>query len=76
MLSVIANTSLLYGVQIITRRGRKTVVVLPFDEYERLVKPVDRLAKFLLDSPLLGSELTIDRDKCPPRDIEIEPWTI
>jgi len=31
------------------------------------------LAQFLLASPMLGSELTIERDKRPPRDIEIEP---
>jgi len=71
--SELVERALVNGVQIITRRGRKTVVVLPFDEYERLAKPADSLAKFLLDSPLLGSELTIERDKRPPRDIEIEP---
>ena len=71
--SELVERALVNGVQIITRRGRKTVVVLPFDEYERLAKPADSLAQFLLVSPMLGSELTIERDKRPPRDIEIEP---
>ena len=71
--SELVDRALDNGVQIITRRGRKTVVVLPFDEYERLAKPTDSLAQFLLASPLLGSNLTIERDKRPPRNIEIEP---
>jgi prevent-host-death family protein len=61
------------GVQIITRRGRNTVVLLPFDEYIRLTKRTESLAQFLLASPLAGSELTIERDKSTPRNLEIEP---
>ena len=71
--SELVERALENGAQIVTRRGRKTVVVLPIDEYERLVKPADSLAQFLLASPMLGSELTIARDKRPPRDIQIEP---
>lgn len=61
------------GVQIVTRRGRKTVVILSFDEYERLTKRAESLTQFLLASPLAGSELVIDRDQSTPRDLEIEP---
>ena len=61
------------GAQIVTRRGQKTVVVVPFDEYQRLTKRTDSLAQFLLASPLTGSDLTIERDKSTPRSIEIEP---
>ena len=71
--SELVERALENGAQIVTRRGRKTVVVLPIGEYERLVKPADSLAQFLLASPMLGSELTIARDKRPPRDIQIEP---
>ena len=71
--SELVERALANGAQIVTRRGRKTVVVLPFDEYERLAKPTDSLAQFLLASPMPGSELTIERDKRPPREIEIEP---
>ncbi|MCU0486284.1 MAG: type II toxin-antitoxin system Phd/YefM family antitoxin [Anaerolineales bacterium] len=70
--SELVERALANGVQIVTRRGRKTVVVLPFDEYERLTKPSDSLAQFLLASPLSGSGLTITRDKSTPRNIEIE----
>ena len=60
------------GVQIVTRRGRKTVVILPFDEYERLTKHSVSLSQFLLTSPLAGSQLIIERDKSTPRSLEIE----
>ena len=70
--SELVERALANGAQIVTRRGRKTVVVLPFDEYERLAKPSDSLTAFLLASPLSGSGLTITRDKSTPRNIEIE----
>ena len=70
--SELVERALANGAQIVTRRGKKTVVVLPFDEYERLAKPSDSLAQFLLTSPLAGSGLTITRDKSTPRTIEIE----
>ena len=71
--SELVEQALANGVQIVTRRGQKTVVVLPFEEYQRLAKPSDSLAQFLMSSPLPGSELTIERDKRSPRNIEIEP---
>ena len=61
------------GVQIVTRRGHKTVVILPYDEYERLIKRTESLSQFHLTSPLAGSELVIERDKSTPRSFEIEP---
>ena len=71
--SEMVERALEYGVQIVTRRGRKTVVILPFDEYVRLTKRTESLAQFLLASPLAGSELIIERDQNTPRDLEIEP---
>ena len=60
------------GAQIVTRRGKKTVVVMPYDEYEKLTHQGGSLSKFLLSSPFGGSELAIERDKGMGRDIEIE----
>ena len=70
--SEMVERALVNGVQIVTRRGRKTVVILPFEEYEHLTKRTGSLALFLLASPLPGSDLTIERDKSTPRSIEIE----
>ncbi len=70
--SEVVDRALVQGVQIVTRRGRKTVVVMPFEEYERLTQRSGSLAQFMLDSPLAGSKLTIERDKNLPRTLQIE----
>lgn len=70
--SEVVDRALAQGVQIITRRGRKAVVVLPFAEYERLTRGGGSLAEYLLSSPLAGSELAIERDQDLPREIGIE----
>lgn len=71
--SEMIDRALANGVQIVTRRGQKTVAIVPFDEYQRLTKQSDSLAQFFLASPLAGSDLAIERDKSTPRNIEIEP---
>lgn len=70
--SEVVERALTQGTQIVTRRGKKTVVILPYEEYERLTQRRGSLTKFLLDSPLSGSGLKIERNKDLPRDIEIE----
>ena len=60
------------GTQIVTKRGKKTVVVMPYDEYEKLIHPGSSLADFLLSYPFGGSEIPLDRDKSVGRDVEIE----
>ena len=71
--SQMVDQALAQGVQIITRRGRKAVAMIPYAEYERLTQRSGSLAQFLLSSPLAGSELEIERDKSLPREIGIEP---
>ena len=71
--SELVDRALSQGAQIVTRRGRKAVVVLPFEEYERMTHRKGRLTQFLMDSPLQGTDLFIDRNKDLPRNIEIEP---
>lgn len=70
--SEVVEQTLRHGAQIVTRRGIKAVVVLPYEEYQRLTAPKDSLAHFLLTSPLANSELSLQRDKEYPRTIEIE----
>ncbi|MGD0610981.1 MAG: type II toxin-antitoxin system Phd/YefM family antitoxin [Anaerolineales bacterium] len=71
--SKVVDRALTQGAQIVTRRGKKAVVVMPFEEYERLTQRTGSLAQFLMASPLFGSELAIERDKSLPRIFEIEP---
>ena len=71
--SELVEQALTQGVQVVTRRGKKAVVVMPFSEYEKITHRQENLSEFLLKSPLAGCELTIERDKSLPRKIEIEP---
>ncbi len=71
--SEVVDRALAQGVQVVTRHGKKAVVVLPFEEYERLTRQRRTLSQFLLESPLAGSELVLERDQSLPRHIEIEP---
>jgi antitoxin Phd len=71
--SELVERTLQEGAQVVTRRGKKAVVVLPFEEYEKLTHPQGNLAQFLLSSPLAGLDLQVERDPEKPRNIEIEP---
>jgi prevent-host-death family protein len=51
------------GPQTITRNGRKTVVVVSAEEWERKTKRVGTLAEFFASSPLRDSGLKIKRSK-------------
>jgi antitoxin Phd len=49
------------------------VEIISLEEYERLTRPKSSLSEFLLNSPLAGSEIVIEREKDYPRDVDIEP---
>jgi len=51
--------------QIVTRRGKDAVVVLSREAYESLAHGDSSLISFLLDSPLVGSELQIPHSDEP-----------
>ncbi len=57
--------------QTITRNGKPSVVVVSADEWERKTARKGTLAEFLLESPLRGAELDIDRLKDNPRDLPL-----
>ena len=70
--SAVVEKAISEGTQIVTRRGKKTVVVMPYAEYEKLMHPDKGLADFLLAYPFGGSELPLERDRSVGRDVEIE----
>jgi hypothetical protein len=47
--------------------------ILRSEESEGLADPTNSLAQTLLDSPLAGSELPVERDPSLPRKINIDP---
>lgn len=69
--SELVERTLHNGAQIVTRRGKKVVVLLSYEEYRRLTAPRGNLAQFLLQSPLAGSELPIERDTSLPREVDL-----
>jgi prevent-host-death family protein len=62
------------GPQRISRQGKETVVMVSQEQYERLVGKVHQpksIVEFFRESPLVGLDLDIDRDRDPGRDIEL-----
>lgn len=59
------------GPQIVTRRGRRTAVVIAYDDYLKLRAPQGSLIEFFQNSPLRGEELSFDREPSMSRDVEI-----
>jgi len=62
------------GPQLITRQGKEGVVMISDEEYERLVGKAHQpksLLQFFRESPLVGVELDLERDKDEGRDLEL-----
>ncbi len=59
------------GPQVVTRRGEEVVVIISSMEYGRLKKSQTSLLDFFRQSPLVGIELDLERDRSFPRDIEL-----
>jgi prevent-host-death family protein len=59
------------GPQLVTRNGRKAVVIVAAEEWERKTKRKGTLAEFFAASPLRGSGLKIERLRVLPRKIDL-----
>jgi prevent-host-death family protein len=57
------------GPQVVTRSGRKTVVIVAADEWDRKTKRVGNLAEFFAASPLRESGVNLKRSKERARKI-------
>ena len=58
------------GPQVVTRSGRKTVVIVSVDEWDRKTKRVGNLAEFFAASPLRRSRVNMKRSKERARKID------
>ncbi len=61
------------GPQEVTVRGKRAVVIVAADQYDRMVEPKQSFIDFLLSGPSWDDELVEainDRPKWPGRDIE------
>ena len=62
------------GPQLITSQGKEGVVMISDEPYERLVGKAHQpknLLQFFRESPLVGVDLDLERDKDEGRDIEL-----
>ncbi|WP_027053762.1 type II toxin-antitoxin system Phd/YefM family antitoxin [Mesorhizobium erdmanii] len=57
--------------QTITRNGKPSVVVVSAEEWQRKTARRGSLAEFLLDSPLRGADLDLERQRDEPRDLPL-----
>ncbi|MEO8898074.1 MAG: type II toxin-antitoxin system Phd/YefM family antitoxin [Candidatus Dormibacter sp.] len=69
--SELIDRALEQGPQIVTRNGRRTVAIVPVDQWERSVKQHGSLAAFFAASPLRASRLKVQRGGDLPRDIDL-----
>jgi prevent-host-death family protein len=54
--------------QTITRNGKPSVVVVSAEEWQRKTARKGSLAEFLMDSPLRGVDLDLERQRDEPND--------
>lgn len=57
--------------QTITRNGKPSVVVVSAEEWQRKTVRRGTLAEFLMDSPLRGADLDLERQRDEPRDLRL-----
>lgn len=69
--SELVEKALAEGAQEVTRHGKRTVVVVSAEDWDRKTKPRESLVEFFEKSPLKGSDLRIERLRDQPRDIEL-----
>jgi prevent-host-death family protein len=62
------------GPQLITRQGKDGVVMMPVEQFDELVgrsRQPKSLVQFFRESPLVGVELDLERDKDAGPEIEL-----
>jgi prevent-host-death family protein len=61
--SEVVEEALSQGPQVITRRGAEAVIVLSCAEYRKLLASHKKLSEFFHQSPLVGIDLDLVRDR-------------
>jgi prevent-host-death family protein len=59
------------GPQLITRNGKKAVIVVDAEEWDRKTRRKGSLSEFLASSPLGDAELDLERIKDGAREIDL-----
>ena len=66
--SEVIERALKHGPQLITRRGKKTVIIMSYEEYTRMKRSQIKLSEFFRASPLTKVDLNLKRDKSLSRE--------
>jgi len=69
--STLVDKAISDGPQIVTRNGKKVVVVVAADEWVRREHGRGDLAEFFANSPLREAEIEIDRTRDYPRELKL-----
>jgi prevent-host-death family protein len=69
--SEVINKALRNGPQVVTRRGKKTVVIMSVEQYQSLIKPKVNIVDFFQESPLRGEDLDLTRNKDVSREVAV-----
>jgi prevent-host-death family protein len=69
--SELVDTALAAGPQVVTRRGKDAVVVVPVEAFRRLTRPRASLVEFFAGSPLRGARLDLTRDRNTGRSVRL-----
>jgi len=71
-LSQLIDGAINSGPQIITRHGVEVAIVLSYEEYKRMTAAGQSLSDFFRQSPFVGIDLNLTRDKSEARgDIQL-----
>jgi prevent-host-death family protein len=65
--SEVVEEAISHGPQVVTRRGVEAVIVLSYDEYRKLLASQKKLSEFFRQSPLVGINVDLRRDKSDAR---------
>jgi antitoxin Phd len=68
--SALVDKAISEGPQIVTRNGKKAVVVVSMEEWMRRERHQSDLVDFFANSPLREEEIDIERQQDFPREIE------
>ena len=69
--SEVVNKALRDGPQVVTRHGKKAVVIMSVEQYRRLMRPKTSIVDFFQKSPLKHVDLDLTRKKDSAREVEL-----
>ncbi len=69
--SQLVESAMEHKPQIVTKHGKKAVVIVDYNDYQKMQKPTSDLINFFSNSPLASVDLDLSRSKEHPRDIDL-----